>query len=64
MSSAEQNPYDFSRSNTVLQIGGQILVLFLLLVIVLTGTPPTMTPKNSVNSAIRNILGSGNSLRN
>ena len=57
MSSTESNPYDFSRSNTVLQIGGQILFLFLLLVVVLTGTPPTMTPKNSVNSAIRNMIG-------
>ena len=57
MSSTDSNPYDFSRSNTVLRIGGQILFLFLLLVVVLTGTPPTMTPKNSVNSAIRNMLG-------
>jgi hypothetical protein len=64
MSSTDSNPYDFSRSNTVLRIGGQILFLFLLLVVVLTGTPPTMTPKNSVNSAIRNMLGaSGNANR-
>ncbi len=63
MSSTEQNPYDFSQSNMILQIGGQILVLFLIVVVILTGTPPTMTPKNSANSAIRSLLGSnsGNS---
>lgn len=57
MSSTGPNPYEFSRSNMVLQIGSLLLVVFLVAVTILSGTPPTMTPKNSANSAIRNMVG-------
>lgn len=54
MSSTEQNPYDFTLSNMMLKIGWGILIVFVAALFLLSGTPPTMAPKNS---AIRNMVG-------
>ena len=50
-----QSVYDFSKSNLVLMIGGQILLLVLLLMIVFFGTEPLSFPAN----AVRNMVAKG-----
>jgi hypothetical protein len=52
ISTPTSNPYDFSRSNFILMVGGQILFLLLLLAVVVFGVPPTSFPAN----AVRNML--------
>lgn len=50
--------YDFSMSNLILMVGGQILLLVFLLIIVFFGTPSRLSfPANSV----RNMLSRNNS---
>ena len=49
--------YDFSKSNLILMVGGQILLLVFLLMIVYFGTPPLSFPAN----AVRNMLSRNNS---
>lgn len=51
-----QQQFDFSKSNLILMIGGQILILVLLLMIVLFGTPPLSFPAN----AVRKMINSSN----
>ena len=51
------NSYDFSKSNLVLMVGGQILVLAFLLMIVFFGTAPLSFPAN----AVRNMVSRNNS---
>jgi hypothetical protein len=46
--------YDFSKSNLVLMIGGQILLLVLLLMVVMFGTAPLTFPANAVRIALSN----------
>jgi hypothetical protein len=48
-------PYDFSKSNFILMIGGQILLLVLTLMIVSFGTGPVSFPAN----AVRNMISKG-----
>lgn len=48
----QSNQYDFSKSNLVLMIGGQILMLVLLLMVVMFGTAPLTFPAQ----AVRNVL--------
>jgi hypothetical protein len=50
-------PFDFSMSNLVLMIGGQILILVFLLMIVFFGTYPLSFPAN----AVKNMLSKNNS---
>ncbi len=50
--------YDFSKSNLILMVGGQILILVFLLMIVFFGTAPLSFPANAVRNMIsRNSLG-------
>ena len=49
---------DFSKSNLILMVGGQILLLVFLLMIVFFGTQPLTFPAN----AVRNMLAKRNSL--
>jgi hypothetical protein len=51
--------FDFTKSNLVLMIGGQILVLVILLMVVFFGTEPLTFPAN----AVRNMIAK-NSRRN
>jgi len=44
--------YDFSYSNLVLMIGGQILFLALLLLVLFFGLPPTSFPANAVRRMV------------
>lgn len=44
--------YDFSKSNLVLMIGGQVLLLALLLMIVMFGTAPLTFPAQAVRNAL------------
>jgi amino acid transporter len=51
-----QQTYDFTKSNLVLMIGGQILILAILLMVVFFGTEPLSFPANAVRNMIsRNI---------
>jgi hypothetical protein len=43
---------DFSKSNLILMIGGQILLLVLALMIVYFGMPPLSFPANAMRNAI------------
>ncbi len=52
-----QQLYDFSKSNLVLMVGGQILILVFLLMIVFFGTAPLSFPAN----AVRNMVSRNNS---
>jgi hypothetical protein len=47
-----QQTFDFTKSNLILIVGGQILVLVLLLMIVFFGTEPLSFPAD----AVRNML--------
>jgi hypothetical protein len=47
-----QQIFDFSKSNLILMIGGQILILVLALMVVFFGTAPLSFPAN----AMRNML--------
>lgn len=44
--------YDFTYSNLILMVGGQILFLGLLLMIVFFGVPPLSFPANAVKKMI------------
>ena len=46
--------FNFSNSNLVLLIGGQILGIILIIMIVLFGTPPLLFPANAVRSMLKN----------
>jgi hypothetical protein len=48
--------FDFSKSNLVLMVGGQILLLVIGLMIVFFGTAPLSFPAN----AVRNMLNRNN----
>ena len=51
-----QQIFDFTKSNLVLMIGGQILILAILLMVVFFGTAPLSFPANAVRNMIsRNI---------
>ena len=56
MNTETQSTYDFSKSNLVLMVGGQILLLVFLLMIVFFGTAPLSFPAN----AVRNMLSTEN----
>ena len=53
LSSEGNQLYDFSKSNLILMVGGQILLLIILLMIVLFGTAPIQFPANAVREMIR-----------
>ena len=46
------NSFDFSKSNLVLMVGGQILILVFLLMIVFFGTAPLSFPANAVRKMV------------
>jgi hypothetical protein len=48
--------FDFSKSNLILMVGGQILLLVFLLIIVFFGTAPLSFPA----AAVRNMVSSRN----
>jgi hypothetical protein len=52
-----QQVFDFSKSNLILMVGGQILILVLALMVVFFGTAPLSFPAN----AMRNMLSKTNS---
>ncbi len=47
-----QQIYDFSKSNLILMVGGQILMLVFALMIVFFGTAPLSFPANAVRNMI------------
>jgi hypothetical protein len=47
-----QQLYDFSKSNLILMIGGQVLLIVLALMVVFFGTAPLKFPANAVRSMI------------
>ena len=49
-----QQIYDFSKSNLVLMIGGQILFIALIIMVILFGTPPMSFPANAVRNMLKN----------
>jgi uncharacterized protein YjeT (DUF2065 family) len=55
-----QQVFDFSKSNLILMVGGQILILALALVVVFFGTAPLSFPAN----AVKNMLSKANSVNN
>jgi hypothetical protein len=56
------NSYDFSKSNLILMVGGQILILVIILMIVFFGTDPIKAPVNTLGKIInKNVLSSANS---
>jgi hypothetical protein len=44
--------YDFSKSNLILMVGGQVLLLVILLMIVMFGTAPLTFPAQAVRNAL------------
>ncbi len=57
-----QKSYDFSKSNLALMVGGQILILIIILMIVFFGTDPIKAPANTLGKIIsKNIISSANS---
>lgn len=54
-----QQVFDFSKSNLILMVGGQILILVFGLMIVFFGTAPLSFPANTM----RNILIKRNSIK-
>ena len=52
-----QQVFDFSKSNLILMVGGQILLLVFSLMVVFFGTAPLSFPAN----AVRNMLSKTNS---
>ena len=52
-----QQVFDFSKSNLILMVGGQILILVLALMVVFFGTAPLSFPAN----AMKNMLSKTNS---
>ena len=50
-----QNVFDFSTSNLILTVGGQILILVFLLMLVFFGTAPLSFPTKAVKEVINNI---------
>lgn len=57
LGSGGQQIFDFSKSNLILMVGGQILLLVLALMVVFFGTAPLYFPAN----AMRNMLSKVNS---
>jgi hypothetical protein len=55
----EKQVFDFTMSNLVLMIGGQVLILVLLLMVVLFGTAPLSFP----SAAVKNMLSKSNSAK-
>ena len=51
-SSSPSSQYDFSKSNLILMIGGQVLLLAILLMIVMFGTAPLTFPAQAVRNAL------------
>lgn len=47
-----QQIFDFSKSNLILMVGGQILILVFALMIVFFGTAPLTFPANAVRNMI------------
>lgn len=56
-SGGAQQIFDFSKSNLILMVGGQILMIVFLLMIVFFGTAPLSFPAN----AVKNMLSRNNS---
>lgn len=54
-----QQVFDFTTSNLILMVGGQILILAILLMVVFFGTAPLSFPAE----AVRNMLAKGNTSR-
>ncbi len=54
MSADTKKAYDFTYSNLILMVGGQILFLGLLLMIVFFGVPPLSFPANAVKKMVSN----------
>jgi hypothetical protein len=52
-----QNIFDFSTSNLILTVGGQILILVFLLMLVFFGTAPLSFPANAVKEMINKNSG-------
>ncbi len=52
-----QNVFDFSTSNLILTVGGQILILVFLLMLVFFGTAPLSFPANAVREMINKNSG-------
>jgi hypothetical protein len=52
-----QNVFDFSTSNLILTVGGQILILVFLLMLVFFGTAPLSFPANAVKEMINKNSG-------
>ena len=52
-----KKPFDFSKSNLILMVGGQILLIAIALMVVFFGTAPLKFPAN----AVRNMLSSNSS---
>ena len=50
--SSDGSQYDFSKSNFILMIGGQILLLLLIVMVVFFGTPPISFPAQAVRNMI------------
>ena len=48
----DQSTYDFTKSNLILMVGGQILILAFLLMIVFFGTAPLTSPIATVQKII------------
>jgi len=50
--SADSSQYDFSKSDFILMIGGQILLLVIVLMVVSFGTGPVSFPAQAVKNMI------------
>lgn len=58
--SGTQQIFDFSKSNLVLMIGGQILILVIILMIVMFGTAPLTFPAQAMRNTINKLNSSMN----
>ena len=54
-----QQVFDFSKSNLILMVGGQILILVLALMVVFFGTAPLSFPADAMRSMLSKV-NSGN----
>ena len=55
-----QQVFDFSKSNMILMIGGQILMLAILLIIVMFGTAPLTFPAQAMRNTLSKLNSSVN----
>jgi hypothetical protein len=59
MTSTEDSVFNFSKSNLILKVGGQILLLILMFMILFFGVEPITFPANQVRNMVARMNPNG-----